>query len=1074
MKITGRVLRALFVAALLASVLSSCLNEQLTGALSFSSYREITVTAILLAGVIAVLALAYIRNHKTKKVAEEAHNRARLILDSLPIACCLFGRDYRSIDCNSELLRLFKIKSKESIINMPCDMLLPKYQPDGRVSSEVAFAVIDMAFKEGKHVLEAEFRLLDGTPLPALVTLERIAYDGGYVILSSIQDLREHKKMMADIAYRDRLMLAVNRAAAILLNSDVNYFELTLYQSMEMVARIVDVDCVYVCENRIIDGELYCSKLIEWSSTATSFMDGSLCRYSESMPGWEKILSGGNCINGLVNDMSPEAQAHLSGTESVLAVPIYAEETFWGFVGFGDRRRERLFTEEEISGLRSASLLFFNAFRHNRVLINILDTSAELKRMTNRVETIINNLPGMVFQHLYNPPEYTYTFVSAGSKELLGYMPEEMIGQSSLRMLMAHSHDISKIDSLSSKTLAKGLPFETMYQVKTHGGQEKWLWERSRVIEYNPDGTPYLIEGYHTDITERHQLEAAEAANRAKSDFLAVMSHEIRTPMNSILGFAELSQDIATAPQVKEYLRRITESAKWLLNIINDILDVSKIESGKMELDSAPFDLSDVIARCQSVILPDVKDKMLELKIYAEKSTGKKLIGDPVRLYQVLLNLLSNAVKFTDSGTIKLTAAVKSSGVDSTTVYFEVSDTGIGMDSGQIARMFEPFIQADSGTTRNYGGTGLGLAISKNIVELMGGQLSVKSSLGKGSTFSFEIIFKTTDAVEANGINCKSHAQTGIIEKPHFEGLVLICDDNYMNQRVICDHLKRVGLKTILADDGKIGVEKVRERQQNGEPPFDLIFMDIFMPVMDGLEAVKIINGLNTGTPIVAMTANIMAGELEKYRKHGMPDCLSKPFTSQELWRILLNYLKPVSNKFVDESEQPQDIKEMQHLLRVDFIKNNKSRYDELTEAVAAGDLKLAHRLVHSLKSNAGFIGQSALQEIAANIENLFASGEPVPEFMMDLLESELTAVIDELGPVTERRGLKILDAAQTAALFAKLEPMLENIDPDCIELIDEVRAVPGADELAERIENFDLSAARDMLAALKKKLNLH
>ena len=392
-------------------------------------------------------------------------------------------------------------------------------------------------------------------------------------------------------------------------------------------------------------------------------------------------------------------------------------------------------------------------------------------------------------------------------------------------------------------------------------------------------------------IPLQRSMVAAEEANQAKSVFLANMSHEIRTPMNSIMGFAELAMDKVTELSVRDYLIKIKDSTRWLLNIINDILDISKIESGKLELECIPFSLHDVFLRCQSVILPDIKEKHLDFSAYTEPLTGKKLLGDPVRLYQTLMNLLSNAVKFTETGEIKFSSTITRINTNTATVYFEVKDTGIGMSPEQINKVFAPFIQADSGTTRNYGGTGLGLSITKNIVELMGGKLEVISSPGSGSTFSFEIVFNTIKISD----ELNSSEENNALKRPQFEGLVLVCDDNMMNQLVICEHLEQVGLKTIIAENGKIGVDMVYERMQKGEPRFDLIFMDMFMPVMDGIEAASKILELDAANPVIAMTANIMASDLENYKKHGMLDYLGKPFTSQELWRILLKYLTPVS-----------------------------------------------------------------------------------------------------------------------------------------------------------------------------------
>jgi signal transduction histidine kinase/response regulator of citrate/malate metabolism len=575
-----------------------------------------------------------------------------------------------------------------------------------------------------------------------------------------------------------------------------------------------------------------------------------------------------------------------------------------------------------------------------------------------------------------------------------------------------------------------------------------------------------LLKPLHRSKTE------AETANRAKSEFLANMSHEIRTPMNSIMGFAELASDSGSVPQIKDYLAKITDSTGWLLRIINDILDISKIESGKMELENIPFDLNDIISRCQSVIMPDVKEKGLDFKICADLPDGRKMLGDPVRLYQALINLLSNAVKFTSAGTVKLSLLMKNITDCSATVYFEVKDCGIGMSREQIGRIFDPFIQADSSTTRNYGGTGLGLAITKNLVEMMGGKLTAESVPGKGSTFGFEIMFETA---EINGGASSAMDYNLLIERPRFDGLILICDDNPMNQQVACEHLTRVGLRTLVAGNGKAGVEMVEERIQNGEKPFDLILMDIFMPVMDGVEAASKITELNTGTPIVAMTANVMVGELDNYRKNGMPDYLGKPFTSQELWRVLLKYLTPLSSTIIDENEYERDKNELLKKLQTNFAKKCRTLFTDIVSAIDTGDITLAHRLAHTLKGNAGQLGKTALQNIAAEIEAMLVGGESlVTDDKIDILKTELTLVWEELrhllGESAADGAVNSVAAGKAPVLFDKMEQMLKNINPEVVNLLDDIRTVPGAEELVRQIENYDFESAAKTLADLKKK----
>ena len=596
----------------------------------------------------------------------------------------------------------------------------------------------------------------------------------------------------------------------------------------------------------------------------------------------------------------------------------------------------------------------------------------------------------------------------------------------------------------------------------------------------------YLVAGYTRDLRKQKAYlaeikktqenlclarDAAEASNQAKTIFLANMSHEIRTPMNSIIGFSELARDGNISPKTGEYLDNISENAKWLLQIINDILDISKIESGKMELELIPFSLDEIISSCQTLIMPRAKDKNLSLCFYAEPSIKKTLIGDPIRLRQAIINLLSNAVKFTHSGMVKFLTSSVTSKENRTTILFEVKDSGIGMNQEQIDRIFYPFMQADSSITRKYGGTGLGLPITRNIVEMMGGRLEVESLPGVGSKFSFELTFDFIDEIAempTHGIVLDELA------KPNFEGEVLICEDNKMNQHVICEHLSRVGLKSVVANNGKEGVDVVKKRIQDNEKPFGLIFMDIYMPVMDGLEAASIISTLGINTPIVAMTANIMSDDMELYKASGIHDCVSKPFTSQELWKCLLEYFKPVSVSVIDSRDQAGEDEKLLNQLKVNFVKSNQTVFNEIRKAADNGDIKLAHRLAHTLKSNAGQIGEKQLQKAAWATEAMFSGGEdPYNEDKMITLEAELKSVLDTLAPLLQETAPKnktvITDAGRVQEIFTKLEPMLMTGNPESLKLLDDIRAIPGAEKLVFQIEEFYFRQALEELSKLKK-----
>ena len=383
----------------------------------------------------------------------------------------------------------------------------------------------------------------------------------------------------------------------------------------------------------------------------------------------------------------------------------------------------------------------------------------------------------------------------------------------------------------------------------------------------------------------------------AKTIFLANMSHELRTPMNGIVGFSELALDDTISQRTKGYLEKILESSKWLLHIINDILDVSSIESGKIELTQTPFDLNDVVEDCKSMFLPKATEHGLMFNFYSDPAITDRLVGDPGRLRQVLINLLSNAIKFTSSGIVEFQTTAKKVAADFITVRFEVTDSGIGMTPEQIEIIFEPFTQVDIGNTRKYGGSGLGLTISKSIVELMGGNIWVTSKPGEGSSFSFELTFdmeKHETPPERTPLFFED-------SKPLFDGEVLLCEDNAMNRQVASEYLTRYGLVVHVAENGRVGVDMVQSRKNSGEKQFDIIFMDVHMPEMDGLAATLRITKIDPSVPIIAMTANIMPDDVDRYIKAGMKECVGKPFVAADLIGCLLRYMEPLGW----ESEDP-------------------------------------------------------------------------------------------------------------------------------------------------------------------------
>jgi len=385
----------------------------------------------------------------------------------------------------------------------------------------------------------------------------------------------------------------------------------------------------------------------------------------------------------------------------------------------------------------------------------------------------------------------------------------------------------------------------------------------------------------------RDAMESAEAANRTKGDFLANMSHEIRTPMTAIIGFADLLLDPQQSQSDRfDAIQTIRRNGEHLLGVINDILDLSKIDAGKMEVEHVWISPTQIIEEVRSLMQVRAAERAIDLRIEYSDLLPSRVQSDPLRMRQVLLNLVSNAIKFTEQGSVTL--RVSMSREASTKLRITVADTGLGMTPEQLQKLFRPFTQADSSTTRRFGGTGLGLTISRSFARMLGGELTARSEPGVGSEFTFELA--TGDLAGVEMINAAMHAVAaapgaagGAGESSDLvRGRVLLAEDGPDNQRLITAHLRRAGVHVEIAGNGRLAVQMMDEASRSGRP-FDLVLMDMQMPEMDGYTASSLLRARGFATPIIALTAHAMAGDRDRCLAAGCTDYLTKPINRGEL-----------------------------------------------------------------------------------------------------------------------------------------------------------------------------------------------
>jgi two-component system sensor histidine kinase/response regulator len=535
-----------------------------------------------------------------------------------------------------------------------------------------------------------------------------------------------------------------------------------------------------------------------------------------------------------------------------------------------------------------ACCVYYLMRKLNKLFSESVQAETKLAFERNLMRTVIDNIPDSIF---VKDSEGRYLLTNKAFAKLHGFeSPDPLLGKTAFdlfpkeRAAFLHSADLEVMRA------TKPIVIEGERSLVDAEGNLRWI-QMTKVPLTNKLGDIVGVVGVNRDITPRKRAEVesvkakeeAEAANRAKSEFLANMSHEIRTPMNGIIGMTDLVLETELTTEQSEYLHMVKGSADTLLSLINDILDLSKMEAGKLELDYMSFDLRKSLSEVTKILVIKAQQKGLEFIFDVSPEVPVNVVGDPARLRQILVNLVGNAIKFTDTGEIEVNIRTEAERTEGIVLRFSVRDTGIGIPADKQDKIFSAFSQADSSTTRKYGGTGLGLTIVGQLVGLMGGKLSVESELGKGSTFCFTV--QVTPGVAT--------APGELLDESQLAGVpILVVDDNATNRRILEDSVLRWKMIPTVVEDAMAALQVLQQRELSNAQ-FSLILTDAHMPEIDGFGLIERIrqNPSLANVRIVILTSGGQRGDAARCQKLGVAAYLSKPFDRLELREVLLHVL---------------------------------------------------------------------------------------------------------------------------------------------------------------------------------------
>ena len=984
----------------------------------------------------------------------EENERMQIMLGVGAIIKIMFDSNFEVLDCNVAAVEFMGFESKEELFAGCIEriaQIVPPFQSNGKPSVPVTER-LETAVKEGTVEFETEV-VLDGTVRHLDVEFRKVPYKNSFVVVACALDVTDRRKQESELR---RL-------------SEQNELQ---FAKLKMAAKATKIG---LWDMEIINDDLRNpADAFNWSDEFRKLL------------GFSDETDFPNLLGSWSDRLHPEdkektldhAVKHI--LDKTGNTPYEAEYRLLkknGEYGYF-RAYGGTFRDEQGNAFRIAGTLMDITETKNVLLKNEL----QLTKLNLAVQaTKIGLWDRKIVDGDLDHPDNSFTF-SSEFRQLLGFSNEEDF-PNTLQSWSNRLHPEDKervLDCFRKHLLDKtgDTLYDVEYRLLKKNGEYAYFHAAGKTIR-DSGGNAVHVAGSLIDVTEtknilletERQKIAAEAANKAKTEFLSVMSHEIRTPMNAILGIAEIQLLDETLPHsVSKALERIHSAGNLLLRIINDILDLSKIEADKLELVSAKYEIASLINDVATLNVMRTGSKQIEFTLSVNENTPSVLCGDELRIKQVLNNLLSNAFKYTEEGNVRLSVSSETKESEATLV-FEVSDTGRGMTKEQVEKLFDRYTRFHTNTNRTIEGTGLGMSITQKLVDLMGGKISVKSEAGKGTVVTVSLpqenaspnvlgkeLAESLQRFRIDGLAQIQRAQ--IVFEPMPYGTVLVVDDVESNLYVATGLLAPYSLSVDTAESGFAAIEKVKAGKV-----YDVIFMDHMMPKMDGIEAAKIIRSMRYEHPIVALTANAVIGQAEMFIENGFDGFVSKPIDMRQLNLVLKRFIRDKQPPEVLEAVHRQNNKKHAadetvlsslnpHVIKF-FVQDAHKAVAALKaicesgSAYSSDDVRTYTINVHNMKSVLAYIGKSELSAFAAKLEH--AGRENDIAFIAaetPLFLEGLEAVIEQFTPQEDEDGG--IEVGNHAYLREKLLSLLPSIKAAC--------------------EVFDKKTAKDALAELRQE----